>query len=127
MKKKLIIADDDRIISNIVVRAFEETYDVVVCKNGREAIDTVKNNVDDSIVAMLLDLKMPEVDGFAVLEYFKQNNLFSRIPVCIITGNDARDVINQSFSYDIVDIIQKPFTVIGVKEEVEKLVNLKNY
>lgn len=126
MKKKILVADDSKIISNIVDRAFREEYEILVAFNGREAIDIIKNNVDDSIVGMLLDLNMPEVDGFEVLEYFKENNLFKRIPVCIITGDVQKDRIDRAFNYDIIDVLAKPFTFDNVREEVEKIINLSS-
>ena len=125
--KKILVADDSKIISNIVNRAFNGEYEVVVAFNGKEAIDIVKNNVDESIAGVLLDLNMPEVDGFAVLDYFKENNLFKRIPVCIITGDVQKDRIDRAFNYDIVDVLAKPFTFDNVREEVEKIINLSNY
>lgn len=124
--KKILVADDSKIISNIVARAFNGEYEVLVAVNGKEAIDIIKNNVDDSIIGMFLDLNMPEVDGFAVLDYFKENNLFRRIPVCIITGDVQRERIDRSFNYDIVDVLAKPFTFEKVREEVEKIVSLNN-
>ncbi len=122
--KKILVADDSKIISNIVERAFKDNYEVIVAQNGREAIDIIKNNVDGEILACLLDLSMPEVDGFAVLDYFKENNLFKRIPVCIITGDVAKDRVDRAFNYDIVDVLAKPFTFESVREEVEKIINL---
>ena len=127
MKKKILVADDSKIIGNIVDRAFRDEYDILIAYNGKEAIDIVKNNVDDSIIGLLLDLNMPEVDGFAVLDYFKENNLFKRIPVCIITGDVQRERIDRAFNYDIVDVLAKPFTFDNVREEVEKLIHLSDY
>jgi len=124
--KKIVVADDSKIIGNIVTRAFSNEYEVVIALNGKEAIDIVKNNIDDSIIGMLLDLNMPEVDGFAVLDYFKENNLFKRIPVCIITGDVAKDRIDRAFNYDIVDVLAKPFTFENVRDEVEKIINLSS-
>ena len=126
MKKKILVADDSKIISNIVERAFRDDYEVVVAYNGRETIDIIRNNVDDSILGVLLDLNMPEVDGFAVLDYFKENNLFKRIPVCIITGDVQKDRIDRAFNYDIVDVLAKPFTFDNVREEVEKIISLSS-
>lgn len=127
MKRKIIVADDSKIISNIVDRAFRDNYEVISAYNGKEAIDIIRNNVDDSIIALLLDLNMPEVDGFAVLDYFKENNLFKRIPVCIITGDVQKERIDRAFNYDIVDVLAKPFTFESVREEVEKIINLKSF
>ncbi len=124
--KKILVADDSKIISNIVERAFKDQYEVVVAYNGKEAIDIIKNNVDDSIIGCLLDLNMPEVDGFAVLDYFKENKLFRRIPVCIITGDVAKERVDRAFNYDIVDVLAKPFTFENVRSEVEKIVNLSS-
>ena len=124
--KKILVADDSKIISNIVARAFNNEYEVLTAFNGKEAIDIINNNVDNSIVGVLLDLNMPEVDGFAVLDYFKENNLFKRIPVCIITGDVAKDRIDRAFNYDIVDVLAKPFTFDNVREEVEKIINLSS-
>lgn len=125
--KKILVADDSKIIGNIVERAFRDNYEIVSAFNGREAINFVKDNIDDSICCLLLDLNMPEVDGFEVLEYFKQNNLFKRIPVCIITGDVAKDRIDKAFNYDIVDVLPKPFTFENVRQEVDKLISLSEY
>ena len=122
--KKILVADDSKIISNIIERAFKDEYEVLAAVNGREAIDIIKNNVDDSIIGMFLDLNMPEVDGFTVLDYFKENNLFKRIPVCIITGDVQKERIDRAFNYNILDVLAKPFTFERVREEVEKIISL---
>ena len=118
--KKILVADDSKIISNIIERAFKDEYEVLTAVNGREAIDIIKNNVDDSIIGMFLDLNMPEVDGFTVLDYFKENNLFKRIPVCIITGDVQKERIDRAFNYNILDVLAKPFTFERVREEVAR-------
>ena len=123
--KKIVVADDSKIIGNIVERAFQGEYEVLVAMNGKEAIDIIKNDVSDEIVGLLLDLNMPEVDGFAVLDYFKDNNLFNRIPVSIITGDVQKERIEKAFTYGIVDVLSKPFTFENVREEVEKLIHSK--
>lgn len=125
--KKILVTDDSKIISNIVDRAFRDSYEIVAAYNGKEAIDIINNTIDDSISCILLDLNMPEVDGFAVLEYFKENNLFKRIPVCIITGDAAKERIDKAFSYDIVDVLPKPFTFENVRAKVDKLLSLNEY
>jgi putative two-component system response regulator len=66
---------------------------------------------------------MPNIDGFAVLEYFKENNLFNKIPVAIITGDDSKEAIEKAFKYPIVDMLNKPFNEKDVKIIVEKTVN----
>ena len=72
---------------------------------------------------MLLDLNMPNVNGFQVLEYFDKNNLFEKIPVAIITGVDTKDEISKTLMYPIVDILAKPFNEANVKNVIDKMVN----
>ena len=74
---------------------------------------------------MLLDLNMPESDGFVVLNYFKNNNLFKKYPIVIISGDDTSDTINKAFTYDIVDMLNKPFSGDKIKAMVSKMINLK--
>jgi len=71
---------------------------------------------------MFLDLNMPGVDGFQVLEHFKNANLFAKIPVSIITGSDDSETIKRAFSYGIVDMIQKPFTETKIRDVAEKTI-----
>lgn len=122
--KSIIVADDSSIIVNIVRKAFEGQYNVLSASNGREAIEIIRNTNPTEIVGMLLDLNMPEVDGFTVLEYMNNYQLFNRIPVSIITGDDDMDVINRAFKYNIIDMLKKPFTVDNVKKIVEKTISI---
>lgn len=121
--KKIIVADDSKIIGNIIEKAFEGTYDVLVAENGQQAINFTMEYNPKSIVALILDLNMPEVDGFAVLDYFKASELFSLIPVVIITGDVEKERIDRAFTYDIVDVLPKPFTIENVRNIVEKVKN----
>lgn len=118
--KTILVVDDSDIIRNFVHKIFSDTYQVVHAKDGKEAIDMLGTS-SENIVAMLLDLNMPKVDGFAVLEYLDENNLFVRIPVSIITGDDSKDTINRTFAYPITDVLQKPFNERDVKTIVEKM------
>ena len=121
-EKKIIVADDSPIISSIVEKSFEGKYKVLVASNGQQAIDYIKVNDPKNIVALLLDLNMPEVDGFAVLDYMQANELFDKIPVCIITGDVEKERIDRAFTYGIVDVLPKPFTMDNIRNVVEKVV-----
>lgn len=118
--KTILVVDDSDIIRNFVHKIFSDTYQVVHAKDGKEAIDILGTS-SDNIVAMLLDLNMPNVDGFAVLEYFDESSLFTRIPVSIITGDDSKETINRTFAYPIIDVLPKPFNERDVKAIIEKM------
>ena len=122
--KKILVVDDSTIVRNFIGKIFSNEYEVLIANDGAEALNAVSANVNN-IYAMLLDLNMPNVDGFQVLEYFKQNNLFGRIPVSIITGDSSKEVIDRAFTYPIVDMLQKPFNEVNIKSCVEKTISFR--
>lgn len=125
-KKTILVVDDSNIVRNFVKRIFNETYNVGIAEDGEEAISIINSNRDnDNIVAILLDLNMPKVDGFAVLEYMKNNALLPKIPVSIISGDSSKETIDKAFTYQIVDMLGKPFNQIDVKRVVEKTIYFK--
>ena len=120
--KNILVVDDSNVVRNFVYKIFNEEYEVLIANDGKEAIDILNSNVDDKIVGVLLDLNMPNVDGFAVLDYFKNANLFQRIPVAIITGEGSEENVKRAYTYPIVDMLQKPFNEVNVKNIVDKLI-----
>ena len=107
-EKAVLIADDSPIIRSIAKKMIGDAYAIVEAQDGTEAIKIVDEN-RDNLIGMLLDLNMPNVNGFEVLTHFKNNNLFSKIPVVIITGDDSKETIMNAFDYPIVDVLAKPF------------------
>ncbi len=125
-QKTILVVDDSNIIRNFVKRIFSEKYNIGMAKDGEEALNIIKANVsNENIVAILLDLNMPKVDGFAVLTYMNEHQLFSSMPVSIISGDSSKDTINKAFTYPIIDMIGKPFTEADVKRVIEKTMYFK--
>jgi len=121
--KTILVVDDSSIIRTFIQRVFNDTYNVMIANDGREALEIVNSN--QNIVAMLLDLNMPNVNGFEVLDYFKTNGLFTKIPVSIITGDDSKETVTRAFTYPIADVLAKPFNERDVKRVVEKTLEYK--
>ena len=120
-KNKILVVDDSNIISNFITKIFDDTYDVISLKDGKEAIDFLANNTS-TIRGMLLDLNMPNVNGYEVLNFMKINNFFSKISVAIITGTDSASVLQNTKGYPIVAILEKPFNEANVRKVVNMLV-----
>lgn len=125
--ESILVVDDSNIIRNFIEKIFKGKYKVIVACDGEEAIDVVDNTPHDKLMCMFLDLNMPGVDGFQVLEHFKNANLFGAIPVSIITGANDKDTIDKAFTYPIVDMIQKPFNENKIKDVAEKTIARKNH
>ena len=119
--KKIVIADDSNIILNFIEKKLKDQYQVLKAKDGNEALEIIKN---DDLYAILLDLNMPSINGFQVLDYLKENDLFKKVPVVVITGDDTEETIKKAFSYPILDVLNKPFK----EENIERiLMNVDNY
>lgn len=125
-KKTILVADDSSIVRNFVSKIFSDTYLVESAEDGEEALNIIKANKDnENLVAILLDLNMPVLDGFAVLDYMKENKLLKKIPVSIITGDSSKKTIDRAFTYNIVDMLGKPFADKDIKRVVEKTLYFK--
>jgi len=120
--KVILVVDDSDIVRNFIKKIFNNLYDVKLANDGSEALNYINSDIDNKIVGMLLDLNMPNVNGFQVLEYFDKNNLFEKIPVAIITGVDTKDEISRTLMYPIVDILSKPFNEANVKTVIDKMI-----
>ena len=110
-KKRIIIADDSNIMLNFIEKNISEEYSIIRANNGNEAI----TNLKEDIYAILLDLNMPGMNGFDVLDYMKENDLFDKVPVIIITGDDTEETIKKAFTYPILDVLNKPFKEENIK------------
>ena len=122
-EKIILVVDDSNITRNLIEKVYKDRYKVLMASTGREAIDIVSTMPEGEIIAVLLDLNMPDLNGFAVLDFFKQKNLFEKIPVSIITGDNSRDTMNRVFSYKIVDVLIKPFSAYDIERVVSKMIN----
>ena len=63
---------------------------------------------------------MPDYNGFYVLDYMKENNLFRKTKVFIISGDDTKETIDKAFTYDIVDMINKPFSTSSIESKISE-------
>lgn len=125
-KKKIIVADDSPVVTNFLYKIFKDDYDVLIAHNGDETIKLLEDNNKEEIAACFTDLKMPISSGYKVLDYFKKNDLFKVIPVSVISGEDDVDIVSKiTIEYDIVDLLQKPFSKDAAKNIVTKTINFK--
>ena len=119
----ILVADDSEVIRIFVKKIFDANYQLEFAKNGQEALNIIRDHENDNrIKAILLDLNMPKVSGFSVLDYMTQSNLLEKMPVTIISGDSSSEAINRAFEYPIVDMINKPFSEDKIKDAVEKTI-----
>lgn len=123
----ILVADDSEVVRIFVEKAFDSKYEIARACDGEEALEIIKlHENDNKIKAILLDLNMPKKDGFAVLDYMVEANLLTKMPVTIISGDSSKEAISKAFTYEIVDMINKPFSEQKIREAVEKTIHLDN-
>ena len=115
-RKKILIVDDSSIIRNYLQKAIGNRYSIISVGGGQEAIDSIPNNKIDLI---LLDLMMPGIDGFGVLDYLKSNG--NSTPVVIISGDTTKESIDRAFTYNVVDMIEKPFSEATIMGKIDRI------
>ena len=90
MKEKILIVDDIAVNREILASMLEGLYQIIEASDGGQAIDILKSE-NGGIALVLLDLIMPKVDGFAVLQFMKDAGIFARVPVIVISADsDAK-------------------------------------
>lgn len=123
-KQQILIVDDEDVNRLILEGMFEDKdiYETIEASNGREAISAIEGR--KNIVLILLDILMPVLDGFAVLEYMKEKNLLEEIPVIMITSETIGDSEDKAYSYGVADVIHKPFYPHIVKRRSQNIIDL---
>ncbi|MBO6195828.1 MAG: response regulator [Bacilli bacterium] len=124
-EQAILVCDDSNITRNLIEHVFKDKYKILMATNGKGAMDIV-DVMSDSIVAILLDLNMPDFDGFDVLDYFKEKGILDKKPVCIVTGEEAPEIIGKVKTYPVSAILLKPFSAEQIQTVVSKAIELKN-
>ncbi len=116
-KPKILIVDDTAENINVLIRVFEKTdYQISFAPNGKKALELISMEMPDLI---LLDIMMPEMDGFEVCKTIKANPETREIPIIFITAKDETEDIIKGFSMGAVDYIVKPFRAEEVCTRVQ--------
>ncbi|MEO5331579.1 MAG: hybrid sensor histidine kinase/response regulator [Magnetococcus sp. YQC-5] len=104
---KILIVDDE--VSNIdmLVSLLQADYKIIVAKNGEQALKRIKILPQPDLI--LLDIMMPDIDGFEVCRRLKTNPETAQIPIIFITGRDAAQDETKGLEFGAVDFIRKPF------------------
>lgn len=122
MDKQQILIVDDELINREVLKSMFGEYERLEAENGKEAIEKIAAN--RNLVLVLLDISMPVMSGFDVLEYMHQRDLMDKIPVILITGETVIDSEDKAYSYGAADVIHKPFYPHIVKKRSQNIIDL---
>ena len=115
--KRILIVDDQPGIRLLLVELFQrEDFETVVASNGLEALQCAESQLLDCV---LLDMKMPGMDGIEVLKKFKSD--YPELPVIIMTAYDESELTKKALEVGAVRYFAKPFDIFEVRDAVNAL------
>ena len=122
-KPRILIVDYSEFNRVILKEILEETYEIIEADGGNEALHKI-DEYGMKISLVLLDIIMPEKDGFEVLKYMEEERLISDIPVIIISSEDSANYIRRAYEMGVSDYINRPFDANIVYQRVSNTVKL---
>ncbi|MCL2101062.1 MAG: diguanylate cyclase [Fibromonadales bacterium] len=122
-KNSVLIVDDDKANIVALTHILSLEYTVYAVKNGKDAIEKAKEHLPDVI---LLDILMPEMDGYEVLSMLKNNERTREIPVIFVTGLNDHESEEKGLSLGAADYINKPFSPTVVKLRIRNQIQMLN-
>lgn len=120
---RILVVDDVEINREILQNMLMDNYIVETAEDGEQAIRMLKKYQGD-IAALLLDLQMPNMDGYAVLTWMNDMKWIETTPVLIISSERSAEIENYCFEKGVSDFIHKPFNNSIVRKRVDNIVEL---
>lgn len=116
----ILIVDDNAMNRDMLSRRLErEGYDILCASNGREGLDAVVNSDIDLV---LLDILMPDMDGYQVLRELKKDPVTARLPVIMLTAVNDVDSVKRCIELGADDYLIKPFNSILLRSRIEAVI-----
>lgn len=106
-RQKILIVDDSEMNREMLKAILGEGYKYAEAVDGAQALRMLQQDMHIDLV--LLDINMPKIDGFAVLEHMNQFRWIDEIPVIMISAADDRESIKRCYSLGVADYIRRPF------------------
>nr|WP_288977209.1 HD domain-containing phosphohydrolase [uncultured Blautia sp.] len=124
-RQTILIVDDVEMNRAILDATFSEDYRILEAENGKQAMEFIMEQ-QDRLAAILLDVVMPVMDGFEVLEEMQKLNLTHKIPVFLITAENSQEVLKRGYELGVVDIIGKPIIPFFIRRRIGNVIRLNN-
>ncbi len=114
-KQCILIADDSPMNRAILIEILGDDYQFIEAENGLQAVAILRSGAD---VDLLLDIVMPEMDGFGVLQAMNQNHWIGEVPVVMISAESDTRVVERAYDLGATDYISRPFDMAVVRRRV---------
>ena len=122
VEARILIADDSKMNQQILSEILGGRYEYLYADDGMQALELLHSEFD--IDLLLLDINMPRLDGFGVLEVMKQRNWLQEIPVIITSSEDDESFIQKAYELGVTDYIRRPFNLTVTQRRVSNALTL---
>ncbi len=116
-RQKILVVDDERVNRKVLSELLREKYQIIVAKSGLQTLERVRKNTDIDLI--LLDVMMPEMNGYDVIIHLKNDDATKDIPVIFITALNSTEEEEKGLNLGASDYITKPFHPAIVKLRVK--------
>ena len=115
-KYKILIADDSDFNRAILKEILREDYETIEARNGMEAVHILRRHV--GIDLLLLDIVMPEMDGFEVLSIMNRQHWIYDLPVIMISSESSSSYVDRAYDLGVTDYVSRPFDTTIIRRRV---------
>lgn len=122
MKPTIVLVDDEPMMQLLLKQVFKKDFDVHVFNNGKEALNFMYAGVIPDIV--VVDLQMPEMNGYELIKHFKSSGYFQNVPVMVLSAEETSSDRIKCFELGAVDYMIKPFNPKELQLRVQKILSI---
>jgi len=121
MKETIFLVDDTKLYLTFTAEGLRSQYNMLTMSSGKEMFEMLDSTIPALI---LLDINMPEVDGFTILEKLKSNPLYANIPVIFLSSDTNEETEIRGFEMGAVDFVTKPFSMVRLHHRIMSHINV---
>jgi CheY-like chemotaxis protein len=114
---KVLVVDDNKQVRDLLSMLLEDAgHEVITCADGSEVLSVSRSASPDIV---LMDLNMPEVDGFTALQWLRSDSLLGGVPVIMVTASGHQELMGRARELGATDFIVKPWKDYEVEDRIE--------
>ncbi len=117
LREKILIVDDSEMNRAILSEILNDEYDIIEAENGTHAVEVLQK-CSDEISLVLLDIVMPEMNGYEVLEIMRSKRWIEDVPVIMISAENSTETVDRAYELGVTDFIARPFDALIVRRRV---------
>lgn len=123
-KRTILIVDDEKVNRKILAKLLQDEYLIMEAENGKLALDILQNN-SEVISAVLLDIVMPVMDGYELMQAIREDSKLVKIPVIVSSYKDGDEAEIKALSYGAQDFIAKPYKAEIIRHRLSNLIEFR--